>query len=160
MGIDIILEMYNQIMWYLDRHMLAAESYCVRNLMIILSAPFCVALSFFESISVLLFVIWGTKDCVSVIHQYFRIVWNVYLPGMIPLQSRRCMPSWRFVTILLVSWDSRGPEILNVSSNANHVRCYFLRIVGRKQRAFMIRFISGERVQYRVYTLIRHVLIV
>ena len=73
MGIEVGLEMHNQIVWYLEFYMLVLESYCVRNRMILLSSPCGVAPSFVESVAVMHLIIGGTKDGVSMILQYFRL---------------------------------------------------------------------------------------
>ena len=57
MGIDTGLEMYNQIAWYLELHILVAESYCAQNLMTLISASCGIAPSFVESVAMLRLVI-------------------------------------------------------------------------------------------------------
>ena len=57
MDIEVGLEMHNQVVWYLEFHTLVVEFYCVRNWMILLSAPCGIVPSFFESISVLRLII-------------------------------------------------------------------------------------------------------
>ena len=49
--------------------------------------------------------------------------------------------------------------ILNGNSGAKKAGSDILRIVDRKQREFMTRFISGELVQHRLDTFIGHVLV-
>ena len=57
MDIEVRLEMHNQIMWYLDLHVLVVEWYCVQNWRIPLSTHRSVAPSFAESVAVLRLVI-------------------------------------------------------------------------------------------------------
>ena len=53
MDIKIRLEMHNLIMWYLEFHTRVVEWYCVRNRMILLSAPLRVAPGFVEYVALL-----------------------------------------------------------------------------------------------------------
>ena len=57
MDIEVRLEIHNQIMWYLDLHVLALKWYCVRNWRTILSTHHSVAPRYAESVAVLYLVI-------------------------------------------------------------------------------------------------------